>query len=116
MNSTDEIFEQAAESVEYVKHYISTQRDLMKLDFAERSARLISGLVLGFSFAIIGLLVIGFISVAFALLIGQWLGSVPLGFVSISGIYLLLGLIVFWFRKVLLVEPVLSKVIQQFFD
>ncbi|MBR9921220.1 MAG: phage holin family protein [Bacteroidetes bacterium] len=116
MKSTENILEQAGESLEYVKQYVSNQQKLLKLEIAERSARMMSGMVLGLSLALIGLMSLGFVSVALAFWLTQITGSAITGFLIVGGFYLVLAIVLYVFRKPIIVNPVLSRVIQNFFD
>lgn len=115
-NEGNKILEQAGESLEYAKQYISNQKNLLKLEIAERTAKVASSLVLVASVAVLGLLVIGFLSVAAAFFIGDTLESTALGFTIVGGFYLFSAVVIFWLRERLLINPVLSRVIKSFFD
>lgn len=81
-----------------VKAWLVTQRDYHTLVASERVAKLGSGLLGGTMFWACIACALGFISLAAAILIGQRLDNMALGFLAMSGIYVLLalGLALLW--------------------
>jgi hypothetical protein len=62
------------------------------------------------------LLFIIFGSVAGSLALGKFLGSYPLGFLCVSGFYLVLALLLFLFRNKIIDKPILEKFSEIFFN
>jgi hypothetical protein len=93
--------------------YAKTTFQLFKFKATDTAAEIVSKLASGF--IILMLLVLFFINlnIGIALLIGDLLGKVWLGFIIISGFYAVVGLIVYIFRYRLIIRPVSNSVIKQ---
>ena len=112
----DEIMYKTGETVEYAKQYVDQQKQLIKLDVAEKSAQLISSAVTGVVLAVVGLLTLLFASLALAFFLGDVLDSIALGFLIVTIIYAVVALVVNSTKRKLVTNPVLSGVITKFFD
>jgi hypothetical protein len=66
--------------------------------------------------AICLMIVLFFISIAGALALGQLLGSYPLGFLAVAGIYLILVFLLFLVKDKIVEGPILEKFSEIFFD
>ncbi|TXB61266.1 phage holin family protein [Phaeodactylibacter luteus] len=116
MKPTESLNETLGEAYGYLKAYLHQQLEYYKLDTAERLSHTLS---LALTIAILAgmsMLFTVFLSVAGALYLGERLGSLPLGFLLVSGAYALLTLFLLIFRKQLITNPILSKIIQVFFQ
>ena len=116
MDSKEEILLTAGETFEYANQYVQKQIDLFKLESAEKLAKATSSII---TLAVIGglaTLVIIMLSIAIGFAIGEALGSYALGFLVITGIYALIAVLVYLFKRRLVTNPVLSAVIESFFD
>lgn len=99
----------------HVEEYLETREELAKLVAAEKSS-IIAGtlfssfvLLLVFSFAFL------FLSFSIAYLIGELLGKIYLGFISVTAFYLLTGILLFANREHWLKNPVMNGLIKNFF-
>ncbi len=91
--------------VEKTLHYLKTSLALYELKAIQKAAIVSSGLVsFLFSFT---LLSIAFLiaNIGFAIWLGEKLGALYLGFLCSSAVYLVLALVLFVFRKSLIVKP-----------
>jgi len=62
------------------------------------------------------MIVLLFISIAGAMALGQLLGSYPLGFLAVAGIYLVLALLLFLVKDKIVEGPILEKFSEIFFN
>ena len=116
MNNKEDVLQTAGETFEYANQYIQKQIELLKLESAERIAKSSSSII---TLAVIGalvVLVIIMLSIAIGFALGGMLGSYALGFLVITGFYTLIALIVYFFKRQLVTNPVLSVVLASFFD
>ena len=96
--------------------YLSTNVAYIRLWGFKVTAKAASAfltLILVTLFATISLL---FISISAAYAIGDKIDSISLGFLIIGGVYLVITLIAFFFRKSLVEQPVLKKLSEIFFN
>lgn len=116
MSSQNDILQQAGESFEYANQYVQKQIDLFKLESAERIAKTTSSLItLAVLFSLATLVVI-MLSISMGFWLGTILGSYATAFFIITGVYAILGLLVYFFKKQLVTNPILSSVLASFFD
>jgi hypothetical protein len=69
-----------------------------------------------FLIALCLMIVLLFISIAGAMALGQLLGSYPLGFLAVAGIYLVLALLLFLVKDKIVEGPILEKFSEIFFN
>lgn len=112
----DELMYKTGETVEYAKQYVDQQKQLVKLDVAEKSAQIISSAVTGVVMGVVGLMVLLFASLALAFFLGDVFDSIALGFLVVTLIYAIVALVVNAMKRKLVTNPVLSAVITKFFD
>lgn len=112
----DELLYKTGETVEYAKQYVDQQKQLVKLEVAEKSAQMISSAVTGLVMAVVGLLVLLFASLALAFFLGDLFDSIALGFLAVTVLYVIIALVVNAMKRSLVTNPVLSAVITKFFD
>jgi hypothetical protein len=93
--------------------YLETKLELTKLKAVNTSSNIISGLVYLFLKILIIFLLIGFTSVALAILIGEMLGNYYYGFFIIGGFYLLVLLVVYLQRENWIKGPIASSLIDK---
>lgn len=98
-----------------VKEYLGTRVDAIKLTAAEKTSLVISDLVAGAIVAIVFLCALLFASIAGALALSAWTGKPYSGFLIVSGIYLLAGLITWRSKERLIRIPVMNSIIRQLF-
>lgn len=116
MNSSEEILQTAGETFEYANQYVQKQIDLLKLDSAAKIAKSTSAII---TLAVIGFLatmVMIMLSITIGFALGETLGSYALAFLIITGVYALIALVVYFFKRQLVTNPVLSTVLASFFD
>lgn len=116
MKNTDEILEQTGETIEYLKIYAKQQIDIVKLDTVAKSAKLGSSIITAFAISIVCMIVILFLTVAGALFLGQILGNHALGFLIVGVIFIIIGVLLFSFKKSLITSPLVSYFIAKVYE
>ena len=93
------------------KKYIESEIEYYKLDVYKKSIKASSTLVWLLIISALLVLAYTFLCIGFALLIGNLLGKYYLGFLIISGVFLILFVVVF-----LWVKPIIEEKTIQFFN
>lgn len=104
---------QSKQTKEHVEVYLKNQLYQYKYVFAEKAARLGTFLFIGFLLSIIALVFIVALSMALGFFLSEVLGNAGLAFLIVSGLYILLGVIVFLGRKSLFGNPLLRMIIDE---
>lgn len=113
---TEELLQSASETATYLREYLRLQLDYLRLDLAERLARVASTIAV---FLVLGaFLTFGFflMTIALALLLGEWWGSRALGFLAVGSLYFVLAAVLALFKEPLLTNPLLSGLLKSFFQ
>lgn len=108
--------ESSGEAYGYAKAYIEQQVEYAKLDIAERLSTSISSAITAVIVLQLVFCVFGFLSFALGIYLGQRLDSYVQGFLIIGGIYLVVTLAVISFRRPLITNPIVSRIIKIFFE
>ena len=93
--------------------YIKTTLQLFKLKATDKGAEIISKIASGFVILILIVLLFMNLNIAVALLIGDMLGKLWLGFLVLSGFYAFTGVVVYLFRDRLIKRPVSNSIISE---
>lgn len=80
--------------IQKAKEYFKNWKDLSGLIVVERLSTIISGLLIDVLMVFLGLIILIFLSFSLAFYLGQVTGSTALGFLLVSGIYLLLVIVI----------------------
>ena len=99
--------------IDQSKDYLETRVELTKLKAIDKSADVVSGMIVGVSMVVLGFLVLVFLSIAAALLIGEALGEYYYGFFIMGGFYALLLLLIFVQRNRWIKIPVANGIIHK---
>lgn len=114
--SSTTMTENLGESLGYLEEYVQRKIQIAKLDTAEQIAKVTASLA---TMAILVALVPVLLCV-FSVGVGFYLAttfdwSIAQAFFALSGFYLLLGIIIYLFRRRLFTNPILGLVIKEFF-
>lgn len=101
---------------DHVLDYLKTKFELYKVIAIEQISQAASNVVLGVLLFLIGLFTLVFLSVTLALIIGKALDEPYLGFLIVTCIYILAGIILFVMKKKLILEPITNMIIKKVFD
>lgn len=110
-----EEFKKVGNLAEHVKEYVNTRISMVKLEIAEKVSKLGAWIIAALLVFFILLFFVVFVSLSAAHGIGDALGKPYLGFLIIGGVYLLLGLFVWWKKERLLRIPLMNALIRQLF-
>ena len=116
MKTPEEILHSAGETVEYARQYIHQQGDIIRLEAAERTAKVTSSLITAMVLGIIGLLVLVMLSIAIGFWLSSITGSPAKAFLIIAIAYIIIGTLLFFFRRAIITNPSLDFVLDAFFD
>lgn len=115
MKDAEHILESLGEGIGYIEVYVHRRLEMLKLDVAEKSSLVISSVITTIVLVVLGLLTLLFASITLGLFLGSWLDSYGWGFAIVTGIYILVLLAVYFLRRRLVTNPVVSMVISGFF-
>ena len=101
---------------EQLKAYVNTRVAQVKLSVAEKLSNVAATVIAMLLAALVFFLFLTLFSVAMALLIGEWLGSLWLGFLIVSGFVLLTGLIIWLAKDRLFRIPIMNALIEALFE
>lgn len=104
------------ELTESLKRYVNTSLELIKLEVAERSSVIGSGLASKLLAGLVGIMFIFFISLWAGFYISVQLNDSYSGFIIVAGFYFLLTLILIIGRKKILEKPIRDKMIRKLFS
>jgi hypothetical protein len=104
------------ETQDLLERYLSNRVQLVKLQLAEKSARVTTLLAAGLIIAFLGFFVLLFTSIMLGFYFAEKLHSQFFGFGIVAGLYLLLLLLVVIFRKPLLDQLIFRKIVAILFD
>jgi len=113
---TEEILSSASETVEYAKIYVEQQVSYFQLEASKRLAKTTSNLVTLAIISFLTFMVILFLSIAIAFLIGSYWGSYGLAFLLLTGIYALAAILIFFFKRQIVTDPLTTMIIKNMLD
>jgi|SRR5690606_2022598 hypothetical protein len=96
-----------------VKEYTETTIELYKLNAIEASADVLSSIVARIVFILVFALFTLFINVTISLLIGNLLGAYYWGFLIVSGFYLIIMVLLYYYNGKLIKAPITNLVIEK---
>ena len=99
-----------------VKDYTDTRINLFKLKTISKGSGIVSSVLTLIIVMFLFIFVLICITIGFALLIGNWLGSYFYGFFIIAAIYLIVGVILISVRKKLIKAPISNALIKMFLN
>lgn len=105
-NSFEALFERAGD-------YFETRLELLKLKSVDKSSDAVSSFASGLAVLFIFSFSVIILSIGFALWLGELIGKSYYGFFIIGGFYLIIGFIVYLFRKQLIKNTVANSFIDK---
>lgn len=99
-----------------LKEYGDIRLDLFRLKSINKISGILSTLMGVLIMVILLFLVIVCITIGIALLLGAWLGKAYYGFFIVSGLYIIIGLVLYKNRDKYLKKPVSDKLIKELLD
>jgi hypothetical protein len=95
------------------KDYLETKIELTKLKTIDKSADVLSTVVVTVSMLFISLLLILFVSLAAALFLGKMLGAYHYGFFIMGGLYAIILLVIYVKREKWIKTPIANELISK---
>lgn len=114
--NTDTLMEDLGEGIGYIHAYVEQEIESVKLTAAEKISIATSTIVSGLILTLLAAAMLLFASLALSYYLGSLMNSTALGFLAVAGIYLLILLMVYLFRKRLITDNIVEVVIQFLFD
>ncbi|WP_338357027.1 hypothetical protein [Yeosuana marina] len=96
---------------EKVKEYTETSLELYKLNAIDITADVVSSLVSRIALVLVFSLFTLFVNIGISLLIGNLIGSYYLGFLIVSGFYLIITILIYFFSNKYIKIPITNLVI-----
>lgn len=103
------------ETYDHLVAYLKERFELLRLEFAERSARETSAIVSKLILALFLALGLLFLSITLAFYLGSLWNSYGTGFAVVGGGYILIFLILALLRRSLIQKPIMNGIIKSFF-
>lgn len=116
MSDKKDIFTLTDETREATTLYVQYKLDYYRLHITERITKALTYVVSSVIMLCTGLIVLAFVALGAALLIGELLGSLALGLFIMAGAFLCLGLLLIALRAPLIRGPLLRVFIKEIFD
>lgn len=101
--------------VKILKDYLENHVELLRLDATEKTLKIIGVSVPLLIMTIMGSFFIILLNIGLALMIGKWIDSYALGFFILSGFYLLIMILAYFFRNNIK-DAIIDKAIEAFFN
>ena len=95
------------------KDYLETRLELAKLQAVEKTSEIASTATAGALLLLLFTIVFLFGSIALAFYISEWTGKYSTGFLSVAGIYVFIGLLIYLTRDSLIKIPVTNLMIKK---
>ena len=105
MKSTPEPVENFQQLYDDVKKYVELQTDYIKVEFVEKTTILVSSLLIIILVVILAMAALFYLFFSLAYSLEPVFGSLAISFSIISALYLLLIVLLFAFRKGLIINP-----------
>ena len=93
------------------KEYTETSIELFRLNAIDKTADVVSSLFARLALLMVVAMFTLFINIALSLYIGKLLGEMYLGFLIVSGFYLVLSIVIFYYSEKLIKIPLTNLVI-----
>lgn len=112
----DTLRENMEDLISHIKEYIDTQKQIFQINAAQKMAAAVSGSITAIVMAVLGILVLLFLSISAGFYLSHLTGSNALGFLIMGGIYLVLLLIFAATKKSLVQDPISEAIIAKIMD
>ena len=100
--------------LEKVEEYIKTRKDLLKLKLVRQASVVISSIIAKTITIFFLLFFFTILNIGLAILVGEWLGKIYLGFFMVAGFYLVLGIIINSVGNKWIKRPIANNLIKKF--
>jgi hypothetical protein len=97
------------ETYQHLIDYAEARWNVIALQVSDSTANAVTSILTGLSLAMIGLFFLLFLSLSLAIWLGALTNSYALGFLLVSVLYAIVGLLVYSNRQTLLFLPIMNK-------
>jgi hypothetical protein len=111
----ERVFAKIEELGGHVRDYVNTKITSVKIGAAAKGSKILANLFAACIAACVFLFFLVFASIAAAYALSAWIGKMYAGFLIVSGIYFLAGIIIWNGRERLLRIPIMNAMIAQLF-
>lgn len=111
----EETFAKAEELAGHIKEYVNNRISYAKFTGAEKTSKVAANILAAVIISAVFVIVLLFASLALAFVFAKLTGELYWGFLIVSGIYLLIGLIVFALKERILRIPIMNAILEQLF-
>jgi len=98
---------------ENASSYLETRIDLLKLKAIDKSSEAASSIVSGLATVVLAIFALVLLNVGLALWIGDLLGKNYLGFFAVAGFYILLAVLLHFFKDSWIKKPMSTMIIKK---
>jgi Putative Actinobacterial Holin-X, holin superfamily III len=110
-----EEFKKIEEAAEHLKSYLNAKIAQMKLATAESISDMLSVFIAKMVAGCVFFIFILFVSIAAAYGLADYFGKLWMGFLTVGGIYLLAGMLIWFARERLLRLPIMNAIVKRLF-
>ena len=111
----EQTWTKAEELGKTIKEYINNRTDQLKLTAAEKTAVLVSLLMAAMIIAVFFVFAVLFLAIALSVYMGEVFGALYYGFLFTAAVILVLGMIVWIFRKQMIQYPLMNALLKHLF-
>lgn len=115
MEAIDQIKDKAEDIFENASEYLEARWNLGVLNASSKAADTISTITTTVIMAVIGMIILIFLSVGVALLIGESLNSPSSGFLYVGLFYIVIGIVVYAIKDKYIKLPIINSFIKKFY-
>jgi hypothetical protein len=115
IDSANEIKERAVDVFDYATEYLEARWNLGVLNASEKTAITLSSLVAGVIVGIFGIIVLLFLSLGVAWMIGEKMDNHAAGFFLVGGFYAIVGIILYNIRDKFIKVPLVNAFIKNLY-
>jgi ABC-type phosphate transport system permease subunit len=115
MEAIDQIKDKAEDIFENASEYLEARWNLGVLNASSKAAGTISVLTTTLIMAVIGMIILMFLSIGVALLIGEHLNSQSAGFFYVGLFYIIIGILVYAIKDKYIKLPIINSFIKKFY-
>lgn len=108
-----EIKNKAEKLIGFIREYLETRLNLATLTVREKLSEVLSSIVSVFIVGLFLVFVFLFAGIGTALWLGDYFNSMSLGFFCVTGLYALIGLLLFFNREKWIKDPVADSIIKK---
>jgi hypothetical protein len=112
----ENMFTKIEELISHIKEYADNRITNVKLSIAEKTSKLIAGLLAAIVVIFVLFFFVVFASIGLAYILSAWIGKMYAGFFIVAGLYLLAGIIIWIGKEKILRLPIMNAMIKKMFD